>query len=252
MTQHPRRETPQSKLPELHPQWANADLAAILALPTAYLAIGYSNSILSRQGAQAHEGLWERARRPGGVLGNTLKVVHTARAAQTKVVWTRYEIFRQSYPQSPLDKAQYDHWAAAYANWTQEDKERDWRPVAEIEALIEPEDEIIYYRSLGNVFLGTMLPSYLNMWGVRTVLLSGFHLDWCIEQAARSCRDLGYIPIVIGDACGCGIEADDRPTLERINRFFAPVLSADDVVQLLPSASHRRSDQSVAAIASST
>ena len=77
-----------------------------------------------------------------------------------------------------------------------------------------------------------MLPSYLNMSGIRTVVLSGFHLDWCIEQAARTCRDLGYIPIVVGDASGCGIEADDAPTLERINRFFAPVLSTVQTVGL--------------------
>jgi hypothetical protein len=90
-----------------------------------------------------------------------------------------------------------------------------------------------YAASLGNVFLGTMLPSYLNAWGARTVLLSGFHLDWCIEQAARSARDLGYNPIVIGDASGCGRQQDDYPTLERINTFFAPVLSARQVASLL-------------------
>ena len=87
---------------------------------------------------------------------------------------------------------------------------------------MRPEDEEIYYASLGNVFLGTMLPAYLNMWGVRTVLLSGYHLDWCIEQAARTCRDMGYMPIVVGDACGCGVEADEAPTLERLD----PILRA--------------------------
>jgi nicotinamidase-related amidase len=235
-----RQTTLHSNLPELHPQWADADLAALLASPVAYLAIGYSNSILSESGAQAHERLWERARRPGGAIPNTLELVRAARAARAKVVWTRYEIFRQSYPQSPLDKSQYDYWAAGYTGWTVEQKERDWHPVAEIAAAIEPGDETVYYRSLGNVFLGTMLPAYLNMWGVRTVVLSGFHLDWCIEQAARTCRDLGYVPIVVGDASGCGVEADDRPTLERINRFFAPVLSTAHVVELLGCASGKR------------
>lgn len=201
--------------------------------------MGYSNSLLSETGAQAHERLWERARRPGGVIGNTLKLVHAARNASAKVFWTRYEIFRQKYPQSPLDKSQYDYWSSNHAGWTEADKERDWQPVQEIRAVMRPEDEVIHYTSLGNVFLGTMLPAYLNMSGIRTVVLSGFHLDWCIEQAARTCRDLGYIPIVVGDASGCGVEADDAPTLARINRFFAPVLSTDQVTELFEQAAAR-------------
>lgn len=225
-----------SKVPELHPQWAGVDLAEILKLPTAYVAIGYSNSILSDFGAQAGERLWERGRLPGGSIGNTVKLVHAVRNAGIRTVWTKYEIFRQSYPQSLMDKSQYDYWAAGKESWTAEQRERDHQPVVEIAALMRPEDETIYYTSLGNVFLGTMLPNYLNVWGVRTVLLSGFHLDWCIEQAARTCRDLGYMPIVIGDACGCGREEDEAPTLERLNTFFAPVISTDKAISLLQSA----------------
>ena len=230
----------QSKIPELHPQWADVNLAEILKLPSAYIAIGYSNSILSEFGAQAGERLWERGRLPGGSIGNTVKLVHAARDAGVRMVWTKYEIFRQSYPQTPMDKSQYDYWTAGKEAWTAEQRERDHQPVAEIAALMRPEDETIYYTSLGNVFLGTMLSNYLNMWGVRTVLLSGFHLDWCIEQATRTCRDMGYMPIVIGDACGCGREQDEAPTLERLNTFFAPVISTDSAINLLQSVKDSR------------
>ncbi|MBX9788969.1 MAG: cysteine hydrolase [Pirellulales bacterium] len=233
----PRQQSErQSKVPKLHDQWSGVDLAEVLKEPTAYLAIGYSNSILSHFGAQAGERLWERGRLPGGSIGNTVKLVHAVRNADIRIVWTKYEIFRQSYPQTPLDKSQYDYWAAGKESWTGEQRDRDHQPVAEIAALMRPEDEMIYYTSLGNVFLGTMLPNYLNMWGVRTVILSGFHLDWCIEQAARTCRDMGYMPIVIGDACGCGREQDEAPTLERLNTFFAPVISTDRAIDLLQSA----------------
>jgi nicotinamidase-related amidase len=229
-----------SPVPDLHRQWHSLDFEQILSLPTAYLGIGYSNSILAEFGAQAGERLWERTRLPGGALHATLNVLSACRRRGDRVIWTKYEIFRQSFPQTPLDKAQYDYWAAGKEDWTEADRERDWRPVAEIAERMQPEDQVIHYTSLGNVFLGTMLPSYLNAWGVRTVLLSGFHLDWCIEQAARACRDLGYMPIVIGDACGCGREEDERPTLERINTFFAPVLSSDVVVDLLALAPPRK------------
>ena len=229
-----------SKIPELHPQWAGVDFAEILSLPSAYLAIGYSNSILARFGAQSGERLWERTRLPGGALGNTIKLIHACRDAGMHLFWTRYEIFRQSFPQTPMDRSQYDYWAGGKEDWTDEQRQRDRDTVAEIKELMRPEDEVIHYTSLGNVFLGTMLSSYLNMRGVRTVLLSGFHLDWCIEQAARTCRDMGYMPIVIGDACGCGREQDEAPTLERLDMFFAPVISADTAVEYIRQARERR------------
>lgn len=225
-----------SSVPALHPQWSGVDLVDLLRLPTVHLAIGYSNSILSHFGAQAGENIWERGRLAGGAIVNSVKLIHAVRDADIRMVWTKYEIFRQSYPQTPLDKSQYDYWVSDKAGWDNEARERDWQPVAEIAELMRPEDETIYYRSLGNVFLGTMLPSYLNMWGIRTVVLSGFHLDWCIEQAARACRDMGYMPIVVGDACGCGREQDDLPTLERLNTFFAPVISTETAIDMLRSA----------------
>ena len=52
-------------------------------LPTAYLAIGYANSILSPKGAQAAERLWERGRMPGGAIGNTVKLVHAVARTAT-------------------------------------------------------------------------------------------------------------------------------------------------------------------------
>lgn len=244
-----QKSLPAPRLPARHAQWAKLDLAEILSLPTAYLAIGYSNSILSPQGAQASERLWQRGRMPGGAIHNTVKLIHAARRHGVRMVWTKYRIFRQEYPQSPMDKVQYDFWASHHLDWTEDRKQWDWKPVEEIAALIRPGEPEIYYTSLGNVFLGTMLPAFLNMWGIRTVMLSGYHLDWCIEQAARTCRDMGYMPIVIGDACGCGVEADEAPTLERLERFFAPVVSADQAIALLGEAAARRAASKEAVVA---
>lgn len=231
---------PVSKVPTLHPQWANVDLAEILSLPSVYLPIGYANSTLSEFGAQAGERLWERGRMPGGSIHNSVHLVHACRAAGIRIFWSKYEIFRQKYPQTPMDKSQYDYWAKGKESWTDEQRRRDADPVAEMKELMRPEDETIFYTSLGNIFLGTMLPNYLNMLGIRTVLLSGYHLDWCIEQAARSCRDMGFMPIVVGDACGCGREEDDAPTLERLNMFFSPVISTEAAIELIREGARRR------------
>lgn len=222
----------ESRVPALHEQWAPLDFAEILSLPTAYLSIGQSNSILSNFGAQSGERLWERGRQPGGAIGKTVRLVEASRDAGVRVVWFKYEIFREQYPGTAMDRAQYHYWASG-KQWNTEQKSRDAELVDEIRAVQRPDDTSIHYSTLGNVFLGTMLSNYLTMWGVRTLILSGYHLDWCIEQAARSARDLGFMPIVVGDACGCGREEDEMPTLRRIDNFFAPVLSTDAIVDLL-------------------
>jgi len=48
---------------------------------------------------------------------------------------------------------------------------------------------------------------------------------------------------VVGDACGCGREQDEASTLERINMFFAPVVSTDDALLLIRQAVRRRDSQ---------
>ena len=69
--------------------------------------------------------------------------------------------------------------------------------------------------------------------GIKTIVLCGIHLDWCIEGNARAARDEGLMPIVIGDACSCQDQSDDIPTMNRINRIVCPVLSADQAVSYL-------------------
>ncbi|MFD1702588.1 isochorismatase family protein [Methylopila henanensis] len=229
-----------SKTPTPHEQWRELDLAETLAYPTLLLVVGQSNSILTPTGAQAHERLWERTRLPDGPLPNTLRLAEAARAAEQRVAWTRYDIYRKDYPQTLVDKAQYDFWVKDKADWTAEDWKRDADLVAEVDQARRPEDLVLFYATLGNVFLGTLLTQHLAAWGVRTILLAGYHLNWCIEQAARTARDIGFNPIVVGDATAAGVEADEAPTLQRIDTFFAPVISTDEAVRLLAEGAERR------------
>src|ERR1700744_3896500 len=118
----------------LHPQWDKLDFAEVLSLPTLLLVIGQSNSIMTSTGAQAHEHIWERARRANGSLHNTLRLSEAVREAGHRVVWTSYEVFRQDYPQTLVDKAQYDYWVRDKAHWTETDKRRDAELIDEVQA----------------------------------------------------------------------------------------------------------------------
>ena len=82
-------------------------------------------------------------------------------------------------------------------------------------------------------FVGTDLPLELARKRVEVIVLTGIHLDWCIEGNTRLARDNGYLPIVIGDACGCQKPEQEQAAMQCINNFFAPVISADTFVKLL-------------------
>jgi nicotinamidase-related amidase len=216
-------------LPELAPQWKKLDLAKVLSLPAAYASISQSKSLYDSGGAQSGEKHRER-----GSLQATIKVVEAARKAKNFVSfnWVGYTIFRENYPQSLFDKVQYETWVEGL-NFTPEKKKWDDELVEELRALVRPGDNEFFEMALQTAFIGTQMPLELSRKGVKVLVLTGIHLDWCIEGNARAARDNGYLPIVIGDACGCQKPEQEAAAVERINNFFAPVISADTFVQLL-------------------
>jgi biuret amidohydrolase len=62
-----------------------------------------------------------------------------------------------------------------------------------------------------SAFEGTPLDTALRDCGIRTILISGVAIEIGIEPTVRHAADLGYLPIVIEDACGAGHrEAGER------------------------------------------
>lgn len=216
-------------IPELAPQWKKLDLAKILSMPAAYASVSQSKSLYDEGGAQSAEKHRER-----GSLPATIKVVEAARKAKNFVSfnWVGYTIFREGYPQSEFDKVQYETWTSGL-NWTPEKKKWDDELVGELQALIRPGDNEFNEMALQTAFVGTQLPLELSRKAVKVLVLTGIHLDWCIEGNARAARDNGYLPIVIGDACGCQKPEQEAAAMERINNFFAPVISSETFVKLL-------------------
>jgi nicotinamidase-related amidase len=216
-------------IPELAPQWKKLDLAKILTLPAAYMSVSQSKSLYDEGGAQSAEKHRER-----GSLPATVKVAQAARKAKNFVSfnWIGYTIFRENYPQSAFDKAQYETWTSGL-NWPPEKKAWDDELVGELQALVRPGDNQFNEMALQTAFVGTQLPLELSRKSIKVIVLTGIHLDWCIEGNARAARDNGYLPIVIGDACGCQKPEQEAAAMERINNFFAPVISSDTFVKLL-------------------
>jgi nicotinamidase-related amidase len=216
-------------IPELAPHWKKLDLAKILRKRAAFVSVSQNNSLYRPWGAQASERHWER-----GSLPATVKVATAARKAQSFVSfsWVGYEVFRENYPQSEFDKVQYESWVEGL-NFSPEKKKADNDLVDELRALVQPGDLEFNELALQTAFAGTQLPLELARKRVEVIVLTGIHTDWCIEGNARAARDNGYLPIVIGDATGTQKPEQLAGALERINNFFAPVISSDTFVRLL-------------------
>lgn len=217
-----------SMVPDLHDQWKDLDLVNLLAQPAAFVSISQCNSLYKPEGAQGAEKQWER-----GTLEKTVKVAKACREADMKFFWIGYDVFREDYPMTDLDKAQYGSWSKTFGDKSDEYKKWDGELVDELKELVQPGDAEFFEYAHQSSFVGTPLKLMLERAGIKTVVLCGIHLDWCIEGNARAARDEGLMPIVIGDACSCQDSADDVPTMNRINRIVCPVLSADQAVSVI-------------------
>ena len=219
-----------SIVPELPEQWKKLDIVNLLAQPAAFVSISQCNSLYKPEGAQGGEKQWER-----GTLENTIKVAKACREADMKFFWIGYDVFRENYPMTELDKAQYGYWSEIFKSkqMTEEQKKWDVDLVDELKEISRSEDTEFFEYAHQSSFVGTPLKLMLERAGIKTVILCGIHLDWCIEGNARAARDEGYVPIVIGDACSCQNQDNDVSTMERINNIVCPVLSADQAVSFI-------------------
>lgn len=216
-------------IPELAPQWKKLDLAEVLRRPAAFMSVSQNKSLYEPWGAQAAERQWERPTLPA-----TVKVAEAARKAGNFVSfnWIGYPVFRPGHPKNDFDRAQYETWTEG-VEMSDEMIARDNDLADELRALVEPGDNEFDEVALQTAFCGTSLPLELTRKRVETIVLTGIHLDWCIEGNARAARDNGFLPIVIGDACACQKPEQEAAAMARINAFFAPVISADEFVRLI-------------------
>jgi nicotinamidase-related amidase len=216
-------------IPELADHWKRLDLAAILKRPAAFLSVSQSNSLYKPGGVQYDERHDLR-----GSLEATVRSVEAARARANFVSfnWIGYSVFRQDYPQSAFDQVQYDSWTG-HLDATPEEIAWDDALVDELRDLVRPGDNELYEKALQTAFVGTDLPLELSRKKVEVVVITGIHTDWCIEGNARAARDNGLLPIVIGDATGCNRPENEPATFQRINQFFAPVISSETFINLL-------------------
>src|SRR5262249_11875145 len=75
-------------------------------------------------------------------------------------------------------------------------------------------DELILDKLAMSAFEGTCLPFALKDCGILGVAIVGIALEIGIEPTVRHATDLGFIPIVLADACGAGQATAGARSLE--------------------------------------
>jgi ureidoacrylate peracid hydrolase len=70
-----------------------------------------------------------------------------------------------------------------------------------LDEIAPSEDEIIFRKTSSNVFVSTNIDYVLRNMGTRHLIVCGLVTDQCVESAARTACDLGYLVTVVTDAC---------------------------------------------------
>ena len=145
------------------------------------------------------------------MVAKIAKVLEVAREVGLRTFFMRHT----SLPKNLMGVFQ---WRQALA-WQRKDSPDDVHPWflrdspghAIVPELTPLESEGVFDKIGMSAFEGTPLDTTLRDCGVRTVLIAGVATEIGIEPTVRHAADLGYLPILIEDACGAGhAEAGER------------------------------------------
>jgi nicotinamidase-related amidase len=133
-----------------------------------------------------------------------LRVLEAARGAGVRVLFSRH----LSLPKEIMGVSQL-RMAMAWQRVSTVDEVRPWflrgSPGLEITPEVAPLDrEAVFDKITMSAFEGTWLDIALRDCGITTVVVVGVAMEIGIEPTVRHAADLGYIPVVVTDACGAG------------------------------------------------
>lgn len=138
------------------------------------------------------------------VLGKVVEVVEAARAAGVRTFFLRHV----TLPTELMGASQLRMWRA----WQRAERAADVvspflpdAPGTQLVPELRPtEREAVVDKITMSAFEGTWLDIALRDCGITTVAVVGVALEIGIEPTLRHAADLGYVPVLVTDACGAG------------------------------------------------
>ena len=160
------------------------------------------------------------------VIQNVRQVLGAARAAGVRTYFTRHV----TLPVELMGVAQLRMWRS----WQGVDRLEDVRspflpgaPQTQIVSELRPtEREAVLDKLTFSAFAGTPLELALRGAGVGAIAIVGVATEIGIEPTARHAGDLGFIPVVITDACAAGNADAGARAIENL-RFLGDALLTD-------------------------
>ncbi len=160
------------------------------------------------------------------VVTQVARLVAAARASGMRVVYTRHLSLSKKW----MGVTAY-RMAMAWQRQEEPDAVNPWflrdTPGFEIVADLMPRPEDAIFDKLAmSAFEGTPLEFALRDCGIVSVAIAGIATEIGIEPTARHAADLGFIPVIIEDACGAGHEDAAQRSLESL-RFAGDAIISD-------------------------
>src|ERR671933_1754625 len=173
------------------------------------------------------------------VLANVLRVLDAARGRGVRTLFLRHYFM-------PTELAGVFQLRQAKA-WQRKARAADTRPLiphgspgfALVPELEPRAGEAVLDKITMSAFEGTPLDIVLRDCGVRAYLIAGVALEVGIEPTVRHSADLGYIPVVVRDACGAGDAAAGARSLEALAFAGDAMIATTNEVCVALSASGR-------------
>jgi nicotinamidase-related amidase len=171
---------------------------------------------------------------PGPIVARVAEALDAARQAGVRVFHTRH----LSLPRELMGVTQY-RTAMAWQRVSSPDDVQPWflrdAPGFQITPELAPRpSEGIVDKITMSAFEGTHLDIALRDCGIQAVAIAGVALEIGIEPTVRHAVDLGYVPVLLEDACGAGHPEAGARSLESL-RFAgdALIVSTADFRQAL-------------------
>jgi nicotinamidase-related amidase len=160
------------------------------------------------------------------VLSNVLRVLAAARQRRVRTVFVRH-YFMPTALAGVYQLRQAKAWQHKASAAETTPLIAHGSPAFQLAPDLEPrDDEAVLDKITMSAFEGTPLDIVLRDCGVRAYLIAGVALEVGIEPTVRHSADLGYIPVVVRDACGAGNAAAGRRSLDAL-AFAGDAIIAD-------------------------
>jgi nicotinamidase-related amidase len=161
-------------------------------------------------------GVLDQVARRDEIIGAVRRVVEAARGAGVRVFFLRH----MSLPKNLAGVFQLRQ-AMAWQRVTSVEDVEPWFLRDSPGFLITPElqplpTEAVFDKITMSAFEGTPLDVALRDCGLSVFVVVGVAMEIGIEPTVRHGADLGYIPVVVTDACGAGHEDAGQRALESI------------------------------------